>query len=66
MHAFYEDVALDAAFDQVQMVFELGCGTGRLAFRLLMEHLPPTASYLAMFAIRNAIWHICFMTFFYC
>ena len=38
--AFYEDGALDdlidhAAFEQVEKVFELGCGTGRFASRLL-------------------------------
>lgn len=51
--AFYEDVALDdliahAGFEQAQRVFELGCGTGRLAAQLLSEHLPPSASYLGI------------------
>jgi ubiquinone/menaquinone biosynthesis C-methylase UbiE len=51
--AFYEDAALDdliahAAFDQVEKVFELGCGTGRFASRLLAKHLSPSASYLGM------------------
>lgn len=47
---FYEDPALDdlvahAAFDDAQAVVELGCGTGRLAERLLARHLPATATY---------------------
>jgi ubiquinone/menaquinone biosynthesis C-methylase UbiE len=51
--AFYEDAALDdligrAEFDQAEKVFELGCGTGRFAFRLLTNHLPPSASYLGI------------------
>lgn len=51
--AFYEDAALDdlvahAAFEQAQSVFELGCGTGRFASRLLADHLPPSASYLGI------------------
>lgn len=48
---FYEDAALDdliahARFEEAQRVFEFGCGTGRLAARLLSEHLAPSASYL--------------------
>ena len=51
--AFYEDAALDdliahAAFEQVEKVFELGCGTGRFASRLLAKHLSPSASYLGI------------------
>jgi len=51
--AFYEDAAVDdlvahAEFDQAENVFELGCGTGRLAFRLLKKHLSPSASYLGI------------------
>lgn len=51
--AFYEDVALDeliahAAFGEAVQVFELGCGTGRLALRLLAERLSPRASYLGL------------------
>jgi len=47
---FYEDPALDeliahAGFGQAQSVFEFGCGTGKLAARLLQSHLPPAASY---------------------
>lgn len=49
--AFYEDAALDdliahAAFGEAANVFELGCGTGRFALRLLTAHLPPDATYL--------------------
>jgi ubiquinone/menaquinone biosynthesis C-methylase UbiE len=48
---FYEDPALDeliaqAAFEQSASVFEFGCGTGKLAARLLRDHLPPRATYL--------------------
>lgn len=48
--AFYEDPAVDdlianAAFSGVNAVFEFGCGTGRLARRLLEDHLPEDSSY---------------------
>lgn len=48
--AFYEDPATDLIrahgdFGTATSVFELGCGTGRFARRLLDEHLPPEASY---------------------
>lgn len=51
--AFYEDAALDdliahGAFEQAETVFELGCGTGRFASRLLARHLSPTASYFGI------------------
>jgi ubiquinone/menaquinone biosynthesis C-methylase UbiE len=51
--AFYEDAALDnliahAEFEEAEKVFELGCGTGRFAFRLLTKHLSPSASYLGI------------------
>lgn len=47
---FYEDPPVEdmlehAAFDQASVVFEFGCGTGRLAKLLLDEHLPSSASY---------------------
>lgn len=50
--AFYEDPALDelvahASFDEARAVVELGCGTGRLAARLLADHLPEEANYRA-------------------
>jgi ubiquinone/menaquinone biosynthesis C-methylase UbiE len=49
--ALYEDAALDdliahATFEQAEKVFELGCGTGRFAFRLLTRHLSPSGRYL--------------------
>lgn len=49
--AFYEDASLDvlirhAGFDRATSVFELGCGTGRLAVRLLERELPLAAAYL--------------------
>jgi ubiquinone/menaquinone biosynthesis C-methylase UbiE len=49
---FYEDRALaqllaDCAPQRAQSVFEFGCGTGRLAVRML-ELLPPTARYLGV------------------
>ncbi len=48
---FYEDPALDdliahAGFETAQRVFEFGCGTGKLAARLLERHLPSSATYL--------------------
>lgn len=51
--AFYENAALDALiahadFAAAQHVFELGCGTGRLAARLLSQHLPQSATYLGL------------------
>ena len=47
---FYEDPALEvliahAGFEEAQRVFELGCGTGKLAARLLAQHLPASATY---------------------
>lgn len=49
--SFYEDPALDdliahARFGEARRVFEFGCGTGRLAERLLAGHLPPEAAWL--------------------
>jgi ubiquinone/menaquinone biosynthesis C-methylase UbiE len=48
---FYENPALDdlithARFRNARNVFEFGCGTGKLAERLLAEHLPSSATYL--------------------
>ncbi len=48
--AFYDDRSVDefvahADFAAARRVFEFGCGTGRLAARLLSEELPPSASY---------------------
>lgn len=50
---FYEDPALDrlvgeAAMGSAGAVFELGCGTGRLARRLLRDHLGSDAKYLGV------------------
>lgn len=51
--SFYEDAAREAllahaCLEQAQHVFELGCGAGRFATRLLAGYLPATASYLGM------------------
>ena len=48
---FYEDPAIDeliahADFEHARQVYECGCGTGKLAQRLLASHLPDTAGYL--------------------
>jgi ubiquinone/menaquinone biosynthesis C-methylase UbiE len=50
---FYEDPAVDrlievGAFDQGAAVFELGCGTGRLAVDLVGSVLAPSATYVAV------------------
>lgn len=50
---FYEDVAFEALirfsdFASAQRVFELGCGTGKLAHRLLSEKLPEDAVYVGV------------------
>ena len=47
---FYEDAPIEhlvahADFASVKRVFEFGCGTGKLAQRLLGEYLPAEASY---------------------
>jgi len=51
--SFYEDRAFDeliahGEFERARSVFELGCGTGRLARRLLEEHLPLSSSYFGI------------------
>ncbi|MGE5234214.1 MAG: class I SAM-dependent methyltransferase [Acidobacteriota bacterium] len=48
---FYEDPAVDdliahAGFETAQQLFEFGCGTGKLAARLLSGPLPGAATYL--------------------
>jgi ubiquinone/menaquinone biosynthesis C-methylase UbiE len=48
---FYEDSAIEvllrhARFESATAVVELGCGTGRLAERLLRERLPASAMYV--------------------
>ena len=51
LQAFYEDqpaaeLIAAASFPAARSVFELGCGTGRLAENLLARHLPAGARYL--------------------
>lgn len=51
--SFYESAALNdliahAGLDQARHVFELGCGTGSLAARLVAEYLPPEATYVGV------------------
>jgi SAM-dependent methyltransferase len=51
--AFYEDPAIEdlvehADFAHARRVVEFGCGTGRLAERLLFRELPPQARYLGL------------------
>jgi len=51
--SFYEDAALESLielgkFSEAGSVFELGCGTGRLAARLLSDHLPASAQYVGV------------------
>ncbi|MGE5347322.1 MAG: class I SAM-dependent methyltransferase [Acidithiobacillales bacterium] len=50
LQRFYEDPAIEvllsrAAFEEAVSVVEVGCGTGRLAERLLRERLPAGATY---------------------
>ena len=50
LQRFYEDKAIDALldhafFERANAVVEFGCGTGRLAERLLRETLPARATY---------------------
>jgi ubiquinone/menaquinone biosynthesis C-methylase UbiE len=50
---FYEDAATArliraGEFTRARAVFELGCGTGRFAARLLADELPADARYLAV------------------
>ncbi len=75
--SFYEDAAVDdllahAALGTARHVFELGCGTGRIAERILDTQLPDSASYegvdvsdtmiqiasarLARFGGRGRVW----------
>ena len=51
--AWYEDKAMDelcahAGFDEADAVLEFGCGTGKLAERLLARELPEVATYLGL------------------
>lgn len=50
---FYEDPAVadlitHADFDEARSLFEFGCGTGRLAERLLSDYLPSNCRYRAV------------------
>jgi len=50
--SFYEDPSLDeliahSQFAEARKVYEFGCGTGRFAARLLRDHLPSSATYVA-------------------
>lgn len=50
---WYEDPALEALlyngeFDSARAVVEMGCGTGRLAERLLRDYLGPMATYTGL------------------
>lgn len=50
---FYEDRAIHrvvelAAFERSEAVFELGCGTGRLAADLLASRMPTSARYIGV------------------
>lgn len=50
LQRFYEDPAIErllgaADLGRAEAVIELGCGTGRLAERLLRSELPPGATY---------------------
>jgi ubiquinone/menaquinone biosynthesis C-methylase UbiE len=58
--SFYEDPALEdlmthGRFAEAENVFEFGCGTGRLAARLLAERLPPSAAYLGCDLSRTMV-----------
>lgn len=53
LQAFFEDPALEALvahaeFERATAIFEFGCGTGRLAERLLRRHLPRQSLYLGV------------------
>jgi ubiquinone/menaquinone biosynthesis C-methylase UbiE len=50
---FYEDIAIDelirhSDFGSAAHVLEFGCGTGRVAERLLQHHLPDSATYIGV------------------
>ena len=47
-HLAFRRVLAHAQFESAQTVFELGCGTGAIAQRLLEKHLPQTARYRAI------------------
>ncbi len=58
LQRFYEDAAIGellahAAFAEAHAIVEFGCGTGRLAERLLADLLPPHASYTGFDVSRS-------------
>ncbi len=58
--AFYENPATQAlidhaAFGDAHRVIEFGCGTGRLAQRLLRDYLPADATYLGIDVSRTMV-----------
>jgi SAM-dependent methyltransferase len=58
--SFYEDPGLDVLtregdFAHAHRVFELGCGTGRFARRLLERELPPDARYSGVDVSRTMV-----------
>lgn len=60
LQRIYEDPAIEVllrhgAFESAGVVVELGCGTGRLAERLLRERLPASASYLGIDISRTMV-----------
>jgi len=60
LQRFYEDPAIEvllrhAAFESASAVVEFGCGTGRLAERLLREQLPGRATYLGLDISRTMV-----------
>jgi ubiquinone/menaquinone biosynthesis C-methylase UbiE len=60
LQRIYEDPAIEvllrhAAFESASAVVELGCGTGRLAARLLRERFPSHATYLGLDISRTMV-----------
>ena len=60
LQRIYEDPAIEvllkyAGFDSARAVVELGCGTGRLATRLLEECLPSDATYIGFDISRTML-----------
>lgn len=58
--SWYEEPAIARLLEQARpalarSAIELGCGTGRLASRLLHDHLPPEASYLGLDSSRTMV-----------
>jgi ubiquinone/menaquinone biosynthesis C-methylase UbiE len=60
LQRIYEDAAIEvllrqAAFERARAVLEFGCGTGRLAQRLLSERLPAQATYHGLDVSRTMV-----------